>query len=215
MFKPVLVAMIVLAAAPLARADDAAPPAEQVLDLEAPGMVPATPPPPPIVLAPLPRPAEPIDHKSTCLFGRPQPHCGSVFVIEAGYRAGTDVTSTFDIGILANVTRDDAVGATIGGLVMTSRDETEHAIGSGVVKLRYRRWLAGDGGLAFDVSVGGSQRGGVGEVAIGYGDLFALTAGAQRFEAEGDHAASANVGVRVGALPILSALYVLGTIVAH
>lgn len=167
------------------------------------------PPPPPlaVVQTPTPTPRE----RPVCGQGHPRPHCRTIFLLEGSYRGGTTTTAAFEIGLLVNLGTQHAIGATYGGLgyehrlaLMTSNDA------SSVYKVRYRRWLTKDVGL--DLGVGAGRFGGLGEIAIEYKDIIALTGGVNTFPVEFGRGAGANVGVRLGATGLLYLLYGLAVL---
>lgn len=104
----------------------------------------------------------------------------------------------------------DAYGATIGVLGISGGNAQEDA--RLWYAARYRRYL-GRWGFAGDVSVGFAG-GPTAELAIGFADAIALTAGINRYELEdGGHDTVASVGVRVGAVTI-GGLFYLTAVVA-
>ena len=188
-----------------------------------PGMTePAPPPPPPPVLAPplapppappveVATPAEPPEYHAVCLEGRPF-KCGSVFLLEAGPRWGTASVWTADIGVLIHSGRY-AFGATFGGMVYTTPGNAT-GDGSKLYKARFRRYL-GDDGAAFDAALGFDDDARSAEIAFGYRDLIAITAGAHTVEGDPDRRYGMNVGVRVGAEVIGTIVYIVGSIAGN
>ena len=157
---------------------------------------------------PQPPPAKP-EHDLICFAGRPF-KCSSVLLLELGGRAGTRKRSvaTADVGLLIQ-DGSNAYGATIGVLGI-SGDREEMTKGKEEAHLwyaaRYRRYFW-SWGLAADVSVGFAG-GPALEVAIGWSDVIALTAGVNGYELEdGSRDTFASVGVRVGSVTIGGLLY--------
>ena len=138
-----------------------------------------------------------------------------MFVFEVGYRGGTSVTATFDVGVLVSQGRRNAWGFTVGYLASEKQyadTNTSYLDARGAYKARYRRYV-GDGGFALDVGAGGGKYGASGELALGYRDIIAISAGVNTFATDnGDTDAAANVGVRLGTTGILAALYGLAAL---
>jgi hypothetical protein len=156
--------------------------------------------PPPTYAPPPPQPKQDL----LCFAGRPH-ECASVLLLELGVRGGSGgaAVSYADVGLLLH---DDlnAYGATIGVLGI----EPDAAASAHVwYAARYRRYL-GTWGMAADVSVG--YAGGPAlEVALGWSDVLAVTAGVNRYELEnGDQDVVATAGIRAGSVLVGGALYV-------
>ncbi len=154
-------------------------------------------------------PPAPKPHKTVCTQGQPE-RCDSVFLLEAGYRGGTARTLTFDVGVLVHHGSRNAFGVTIGylGFERTVSAPTPYTDINflGAYKARYRRYLGGEG-AAFDLGIGGGRYGASGELAIGYRDIIAVSAGVNSVPTRDGNDVAANVGVRLGATGIVYALY--------
>ena len=167
--------------------------------------------PPPVIVT---RPAGPPPPKPICIEGRPL-RCQTVFILEAGARFGTATTSTFDIGLLVNHGHN-AYGATIGALGYEEASpfdpEMKQLKMVPAYKARYRRYLGNDG-AAVDLGIGGGGRyGASAEVALGFRDIIAVTAGANTFPQDNDRAVAGNVGVRIGTEGLLFLVYVVASV---
>jgi hypothetical protein len=108
------------------------------------------------------------------------------------------VTTVFDVGFLVNEGRHRAWGLTYGVLGYQAPDPYggQYVTSRGAGKARFRQWLDDD--VAFDVGVGGGRFGGVGEIALEYRDIIALSAGVNTVPTATGHDVAANVGVRLG-----------------
>jgi hypothetical protein len=108
------------------------------------------------------------------------------------------VTTTFDVGFLINEGRHRAWGLTYGALGYEATDPhgATYMKSRGAGKARLRQWLGDD--VAFDLVAGGGRFGGVGEIALEYRDIIALSAGVNTFPTATGHDLAANVGVRLG-----------------
>jgi hypothetical protein len=128
-----------------------------------------------------------------------------VLLLEVGVRGGASrAVSSADAGLLIHDGMN-AYGATVGVLGIdggNARDEANLWFAA-----RYRRYL-GSWGFAGDVSAG--YAGGPAlDVAIGWADVVALTAGINRYALkEGGHETAATVGLRVGSIIIGGLFYV-------
>jgi hypothetical protein len=168
---------------------------------------------PPGALPPLPAteppteppPVAPQPMKSICLEGRPT--CMTTFLLEGSGRGGNATVGVLDLGLL--VTHDhDAFGATIGW--MSFRRGAAIATSS-AYKARYRRYL-GEDGFAVDLGVGGGHYGVSGEVAIGYRDIIALTAGVETLPHELGARGGAGIGIRLGTEGLALLVYALASL---
>jgi hypothetical protein len=160
-------------------------------------------PPPQYEPPPPPPPPRKTEHHALCFAGRPF-ECASVLLVELGYRANSHHSVvTGDFGLLIH-SGYDAFGVTI-GLVGVSDDARG---GFGVYAGRYRRYL-GKWGVATDLSVGYGGGGLIGEVAFGWADVLAITAGAQSIELEdGRRDVIFTTGFRLGSVALGGILYV-------
>ena len=105
----------------------------------------------------------------------------------------------------------DALGATVGVVGISGASAKEGA--RVLYAARYRRYV-GSWGLAGDVQLGFAG-GPTAEVAFGWGDLVAVTAGVNRYELEdGGHDILAGVGLRVGSVAIGGLFYLTALVVA-
>jgi hypothetical protein len=112
------------------------------------------------------------------------------------------VTSA-DVGLLIHDGLN-AYGATIGVAGIDGGNAKDEA--NLWYAARYRRYF-GRWGLAGDVSAGFAG-GPALEVAFGWSDVVALTAGVNRYELkEGGHDTLASVGLRIGSVPIGGLFY--------
>ena len=158
---------------------------------------PTTPPP---AVAPQPPPKKP-DRHLVCFAGRPF-KCASVFLLELGARGdGSRSIASANIGLLIH----DGLDA-YGGIIGVAGISDAKADASPWLAGRYRRYF-GRWGFAGDVSVG--YAGGPAlEVAIGWADVVALTAGVNRYELEdGSHDVFVGAGIRVGSVTIGGLFY--------
>ena len=151
--------------------------------------------------APPPKKKEP-EHL-VCFAGRPF-ECSSTMLVEIGVKGDKVKTVTsVDVGLLVH-DGYNAYGATAGYLGV----EGGHEKGDGSVwyAARYRRYL-GKWGFAADVSVGYAD-GYAFEVALGWLDVIALTAGANRYEREDSgHDWVLGAGFRIGSVTIGGLIY--------
>ncbi|HEY5450852.1 MAG TPA: hypothetical protein VIQ54_18990 [Polyangia bacterium] len=159
--------------------------------------------PPPNVVAPQ-QPQNPARH-TLCFSGRPF-ECASVLLLEVGGRAGHGAVGSADAGLLIHDGLN-AYGATAGVVgISGAKDDANLWFAA-----RYRRYL-GTWGVAGDVSAG--YAGGPAlEVALGWGDVVALTAGINRYELKaGGHDVVAGVGLRVGSIVIGGLFYLIAVV---
>lgn len=154
-----------------------------------------------VVAAPQPAPDEP--QHLLCFFGRPY-ECSSLLLLEVGIRGGSGIAVIdADVGLLIQ-NGLDAYGATIGVVGFDGPNTKDGA--SPWFAARYRRYF-GTWGLAGDVSAGYAD-GPMLEVAIGWADVIALTAGMNRVElATGGDKLAAGVGLRIGSVTIGGLFY--------
>ena len=157
-----------------------------------------------------------------CFRGRPLPRCRAFWLTEMSFQrriAGSGEGSTRDLhghlgwelGGMVNLDSTRAVG----GTVMVGTGESGARV---AVKGRARRWFDPSGGT-LDISAGavrvvvspGERRsaapgyGLTGDVALGWGDLGAVTLGADLVRSRGELAGAAYAGVRLGSWPALAA----------
>jgi len=180
-----------------------------------PGATPPSRPPPPVPQSTLvaPQPAAPeapaSPEHTICFFGRPY-ECASLMLLEAGVRAGNGNGLVYaDFGLLLQ----DGLDA-YGGVVGVAGVEGEMVKHDASVLFagRYRRYI-GDWGLSTEVQLGYAG-GPTMEVAFGWADVLAVTAGLNNYELEnGDRDWVAGVGFRVGAVTI-GGLFYLTALVA-
>ncbi len=147
-----------------------------------------------------------------CFAGRPI-ECASTFLFEIGYRSDSrHSVVTGDIGLLVH-SGHDAFGVTL-GIVGVSDDNTD---GFGLVSGRYRRYLGG-WGVAADFSLGFGHGGVAGEVALGWADVLAVTAGVNSIVLEESNTRDLifTTGIRLGSVAIGGLFYatLYGTAVA-
>jgi hypothetical protein len=138
-----------------------------------------------------------------CFAGRPI-ECASTLLLELGYRSDSRhsvVTGSF--GLLVH-SGHDAFGATL-GIVGVSDDNTD---GFSLVSGRYRRYLGG-WGVAADFSLGFGNGGVAGEVALGWADVLAVTAGVNSIVLENSNTRDLifTTGIRLGSVGIGGVLY--------
>jgi hypothetical protein len=147
------------------------------------------------------QPGEPERHL-LCFAGRPL-DCASVLLLEFGYRTdGLRSVTTGDFGLMIH-SGYDALGATV-GFVSVSEAKADAVL---VYAARYRRYI-GRWGVAGDVSIGVSGDGLATEVALGWADVLAITAGANTFERDdGGRETIFTTGIRVGSVPIGGLFY--------
>jgi hypothetical protein len=128
-----------------------------------------------------------------------------VLLLEVGARGGVNRSvASADLGLLIHDGLN-AYGATIGFLGISGGNAKEEA--SLWYAARYRRYF-GRWGLAGDVSAGFAG-GPALDVAVGWADVVALTAGVNRYELKtGGHETAATVGLRVGSIIIGGLFYV-------
>jgi hypothetical protein len=164
---------------------------------------PQSPAPPPADATRQPPPAPP-EH-TLCFAGRPF-KCASVLLLEVGARGGPGgaVTSA-DAGLLIH-NGLNAYGATFGVAGIDGGNAKDEA--NLWFAARYRRYLGG-WGLAGDVSAG--YAGGPAlEVALGWYDAVALTAGVNGYELkDGGRDMVAGVGLRLGSVVIGGLFYLI------
>jgi hypothetical protein len=164
--------------------------------------------PPQPTYAPQPPPPPPPQRESgprhlVCFAGRPI-DCASVLLLEIGYRVDDKQRSvvTADFGLLVHAGYD-AFGATIG--VISTSDAMEESVP--LYAARYRRYL-GRWGVATDVSVGYGGGEFAGELALGFADVLAITAGANSIEREdGRGEVLFTSGIRIGSVAIGGLFY--------
>jgi hypothetical protein len=134
-----------------------------------------------------------------------------VLLLEVGVRGGRGgAVASANTGLLIHDGLN-AYGATFGVAGIDGGNAKDGA--SLWVAARYRRYF-GDWGLAGDVSAG--YAGGPAlEVAFGWSDVLALTAGINRYELkDGGHDSIATAGLRVGSVPIGGLFYLTALVFA-
>lgn len=160
---------------------------------------------------PQPPPPEKAERHALCFAGRPF-ECASVLLLEVGARIGSSGRSvaSADVGLLIHDGLN-AYGATIGVAGISGGNAKDDA--NLWYAARYRRYL-GRWGLAGDVSVG--YAGGPAlEVAFGWSDVVALTAGVNRYDLkEGGHDTTATLGLRLGSIVIGGLFYLTALVFA-
>lgn len=142
-----------------------------------------------------------------CAIGRPAPHCASVAVIELGYGRGRSsegkrYSNLLGVqgGLVVNLGSRHAVGATA-GLIGFNRQRDTDTDESDIFDLsfggfmRYRLWLYDYTSL--DVSLGLGGNGGLAEVALGLGDMVAVTAGVHAIPTEEGRGHATTIGIRI------------------
>jgi hypothetical protein len=119
---------------------------------------------------------------------------------ELGARGAPDIAvTTGDVGLLIH-DGSNAYGGTVGFVAITDAEI------SMMFAARYRRYL-GSWGMAADVAVGYGG-GAMLEVALGWGDVVAVTAGVNQYQLEdGDQQVVATAGLRIGSVTIGGLFY--------
>ena len=149
-----------------------------------------------------------------CVEGRRRPRCSAIFLLELSARGGNLSSLSIDTGFVANTRGNHAFGVVGGVMVVTAGFPTSATNASfGYVELRYRHWLSED--AALDLGVAGAldfdQRPGAMIVAaLGGYDAIALTASIDALPVGAGYALGANIGLRIGAKPIVYAAYAAG-----